>query len=92
MIKKVNFPLFEIAANPVININNIKQRRFSLIDREESVEMIIARIVATENVEGIRYFLTNYIRTHKDFTKLRLALESYNPAYIDLFEKLVILK
>lgn len=45
--KRVHFPLFEIASNPEIQLTEIKQRRFDLIER--SVDLAKAEIQAEED-------------------------------------------
>lgn len=40
---RVTMPTFELASNPVINLTNIRERRFNLIDRAQELQSNMAQ-------------------------------------------------
>ena len=48
--RRVIFPLFEIASNPVVSLTEVKQRRFDVIDRMQ--DLAYAQVQAAEDERG----------------------------------------
>lgn len=89
-------PIFEIESNPTIKIYDIKARRFTIMERdgEPSVARIINMVehYGVDNKSDIKEYIVGYIKDHKRFDNLREALSAVAPQYVDMLDKLSVLK
>lgn len=100
---RVTFPLFEIVSNPTINITQVKQRRFNLVDRdlgEPTVERIIDDLLLFRRREGgaaaeyemVREYIIKHLRKYKTFENLREAVKEVAPEFEPIVDRLGVLK
>jgi len=96
---RITVPQFEIVSNPTISIANIKQRRFTLIDRdaiEPSIERIIDDVLIfrrrDDEYELTREYIIKHIRKYKTFENLRTAIKEVAAEFEPMVDRLGVLK